>query len=348
MRKFFTLMSLVALLALAAVPTLAQEDTIADIVVASTEAEEPQFTTLLAAVQAADPAVLELLSDPEVELTVFAPTDAAFAALAEELGEEQFNALLEDPALMTAILQYHVVPSVVMSEDVVAGLEENDGSFEVASAQGIRFEVAQDEEGVITVGGAPLNMDMLDIEAANGVVHVVDAVMVPPLDTIADVVVASTEAEEPQFTTLLTAVQAADPAVLELLSDPLAGVTVFAPTDAAFEALGEETLTAVIEDQAMLTGILQYHVLPDVVYSDEVVGLVEAGPVEVEMANGAMAEVALDGENVTIAGATVVMTDIETLNGVVHVIDAVMLPPEGDNEEAAMESDDTEEDSSGY
>lgn len=327
MRKFFTLMSFVALLILAAVPVLAQDDapTIADVVVASAEAEEAEFTTLLTAVQAADPAVLELLADPEVELTVFAPTDAAFAALAEALGEEAFGAILEDTALLTAILQYHVTEGAVMSADVVAALEENEGSFPVASAQGIRFEVMQDEDGVITVGGAPLNMDMLDIETANGVIHVVDAVMVPPLDTIADVVVASTEAEEAEFTTLLTAVQAADPAVLELLADPLAGVTVFAPTDAAFEALGEETLTAVIEDQAMLTGILQYHVLPGVVYSDTVVELVAEGPIEVEMANGGTAEVTPD---LTIAGANIVMTDIETLNGVIHVIDAVMIPAE--------------------
>lgn len=176
----------------------------------------------------------------------------------------------------------------------------------------------------ITVAGAELNLDMLDIEADNGVVHVVNSVMVPPLDTIADVVVASTEADEPEFTTLLTAVGAADPAVLELLSNPLAGITVFAPTDAAFEALGEETLTAVIEDQAALTGILQYHVTPGVFYSDEVVALVAEGAVEIEMADGSMAEVTPE---LTIAGANIVMTDIETLNGVVHVIDAVILPP---------------------
>ncbi len=363
MRKLLTVMMVLALFVVAAVPTLAQDsNTIADIVVASAEAEEAEFTTLLTAVQAADPAVLELLSDPEAEVTVFAPTDAAFAALAEALGEEAFNAILEDPALLTAILQYHVVPGAVPSGDVVAMLEDSamemEGDMEegedmeesedgeemtmdapsvyVTTAQGIRTQIVQGEEG-ITVGGAPLNMGMLDIEADNGIIHVVDAVMVPPLNTVADTVVASTEAEEPQFTTLLTAVQAADPAVLELLSDPLANVTVFAPTDAAFEAVGEETLGAILEDTEMLTGILQYHVLPQVAYDSDVAALLADGPVDVTMADGSTAtiEVTEDGA-ITIAGATITMTDVETLNGVVHVIDAVILPPEG--EETASSS----------
>jgi transforming growth factor-beta-induced protein len=331
MRNFYFL--LVLLLALPFNAAFAQDEapTIAEIVVSSTEAETPEFTTLLTAVGAADPAVLEVLSDPEAELTVFAPTDAAFAALAEALGEEAFGALLEDTATLTAILQYHVVPGAVMSADVVAGLEAAEPmedmapAFYVETAQGIRTEVTSPEEGVITVGGAALNLEMLDIEAANGVIHVIDAVMVPPLDTVADVVVASTEGEEPEFTTLLAAVGAADPAVLELLSDPLANVTVFAPTDAAFAALGEETINAVVSDMALVTDILQYHVIADVVYSPAVVELVAEGAVEVEMANGDVAEVTPE---LTIAGANIVMTDIETINGVIHVIDAVILPPE--------------------
>jgi uncharacterized surface protein with fasciclin (FAS1) repeats len=340
MRNFYFLLVLLLVLPFSAALAQDEAPTIAEIVVSSTEAETPEFTTLLTAVGAADPAVLELLSDPEAELTVFAPTDAAFAALAEALGEEAFGALLEDTATLTAILQYHVVPGTVMSADVVAGLEsaammeeemddmEDMGpSFYVETAQGIRAEVTSPEEGVITIGGAALNLEMLDIEAANGVVHVLDAVMVPPLDTVADVVVASAEGEEPEFATLLAAVGAADPAVLELLSDPLANVTVFAPTDAAFAALGEETITAVVSDMALVTDILQYHVIADVVYSPAVVELVAEGPVEVEMANGDVAEVTPE---LTIAGANIVMTDIETINGVIHVIDAVILPPEGE------------------
>ena len=352
MRRLLTVMMLLALFVVAAVPTLAQEDsnTIADIVVASASAEEAEFTTLLTAVQAADPAVLELLSNPEAQLTVFAPTDAAFAALAEALGEEAFNAVLEDPALLTAILQYHVVPGAIASADVVTllennaaleeSMEETEGDEEtemmepqplyISTARGLRAEITQTEDGGITVGGAALNLDMLDIQADNGVVHVINDVMVPPLDTIADVVVASTEGDAPEFTTLLAAVGEADPAILDLLSNPLASVTVFAPTDAAFEAVGEETLNTILADTELLTGILQYHVLPGVAYESDIAAvLADEGAIEISMADGntALLEVTEDGA-VTIAGATVVTTDIETLNGVVHVIDAVILPPE--------------------
>ena len=111
---------------LIAVPTFAQDsNTIADIVVASTEADMPEFTTLLTAVSAADPAILEALANPEAELTVFAPTDAAFAALAEALGEEAFTEILteEGTPRLNEILMYHVVAGIVPSSAVVEGLE---------------------------------------------------------------------------------------------------------------------------------------------------------------------------------------------------------------------------------
>lgn len=346
------LLIFVLLLMLAAAPVLAQDgDTIADIA-----ATDENFSTLMSAVQNADPAVAELLSDPDAELTVFAPTNDAFDALAEQLGEEQFNALLEDTATLTAILRYHVTQGVVMSEDVVSALEANDNEFAVDSAQGIRFEVAQADD-TITVDGAPLNTDMLDIEAENGVIHVIDGVMVPPLYTVAEAVSAYATGTNPQyesleiyedndgqFTLLQAAVEAADPAVAGLLSDPSAQLTVFAPTDNAFEALGEDTLNAVLEDQAMLTNILQYHVTDGVLYGDEVRALVADGAVEVDMANGDTATVS---DPFTIEGATIVMIDIETLNGVIHVIDAVMLPTEDENGEASEDADATSDDTNG-
>lgn len=148
--------------------------------------------------------------------------------------------------------------------------------------------------------------------------------------TIADIVVASAGADTPEFSVLLTAVQAADPAVLEALSSPEAELTVFAPTDAAFAALGEETLTAVLGDQALLTGILQYHVFPGVARSGDVVELLGdmMEPVEITMADGNVATISVDEEgNVKINDATIILTDVDAANGVIHVIDAVILPP---------------------
>jgi len=285
----------VALLAVLVAPVFAQDElpTIAEIVVASSEAETPEFTTLLAAVGLADPAVLEALANPEAALTVFAPTDAAFAALAEALGEEAFAAVLEDTEFLTEILLYHVVDGVIMSGDVVALLDANMGEFSGPTLNGQFIDVAGNVEDGITLDDANLVLELVDIEASNGVIHVIDAVLLPETATIAEIVVASTEAETPEFTTLLAAVAAADPAVLELLSDPDAELTVFAPTDAAFAALGEETIASVLADVELLTGILQYHVVAGVVYSTDVVALLEEnmGEFEVEMANGATAVV---------------------------------------------------------
>jgi len=321
----------VALLAVLVAPVFAQDElpTIAEIVVASSEAETPEFTTLLAAVGLADPAVLEALANPEAALTVFAPTDAAFAALAEALGEEAFAAVLEDTEFLTEILLYHVVDGVIMSGDVVALLDANMGEFSGPTLNGQFIDVAGNVEDGITLDDANLVLELVDIEASNGVIHVIDAVLLPETATIAEIVVASTEAETPEFTTLLAAVAAADPAVLELLSDPDAELTVFAPTDAAFAALGEETIASVLADVELLTGILQYHVVAGVVYSTDVVALLEEnmGEFEVEMANGATAVVSQTEDGIFINEAQIVITDIEAGNGVIHVIDAVILPP---------------------
>jgi uncharacterized surface protein with fasciclin (FAS1) repeats len=340
MRKFIVLL-LAGLLMLGAVPAFAQDapGTIADIVVASATADTPEFATLLAAVQAADPAVLEALANPDASLTVFAPTDAAFAAL----GEETINAVLADQALLTNILLFHVLDGAVMSSDVVAGLEAGEGELQVPSLQGQYIDIAADDMGGITVDGANLNLQMVDIAASNGVIHVIDAVILPETRTIAEIVTEMAGAETPEFSTLLAAVAAADPAVLETLADPEAELTVFAPTDAAFAALGEETINAVLADQALLTSILLYHVAPATVYSGDLVAELTSdnmmaempawlvskgeGTLEIATAQGATATISVNDDGVFINDAQIVMTDVDAANGVIHVIDAVILPP---------------------
>jgi uncharacterized surface protein with fasciclin (FAS1) repeats len=133
-------------------------------------------------------------------------------------------------------------------------------------------------------------------------------------------------AEEDGFSTLLAAVEAAE--LGETLSSE-GPFTVFAPTNEAFAALPEETLNALLEpkNQEQLAGILTYHVLPAEVPSTDVT----AG--EVETANGAPFTISVDGGVVTIVDAAgneaaVIATDIEASNGVIHVIDSVLLPPQ--------------------
>ncbi len=306
--------------------------TIAEIVVEAASGAMPEFTSLLAAVQAADEAVLKALSDPEAELTVFAPTDAAFAALREEIGAEAFDNL--DQATITQVLLFHVVPGVVKSADVVAALEESGGMFTARTLQGQFIDIEQTEAG-ITINGANLKLDMVDIEASNGVIHVIDAVILPETRTLAEIVVAAAGAEEgAQFTTLLAAVQAADEAVLKALSDPEAKLTVFAPTDAAFaalrQALGEEAFNGILADTPALTNILLYHVLEGIVGSDDVAKLLadNNGEVQVTMLNGKSATVKLMDGAIMIDNAKIVMTDIDAANGIIHVIDAVIVPGE--------------------
>jgi uncharacterized surface protein with fasciclin (FAS1) repeats len=344
MRKFGVL-AFIALLMMLVAPAFAQDQTIAEIVVASAGGETPEFATLLAAVSAADPAVLEALSDPEAELTVFAPTDAAFAALAEALGAEAFAAVLADPEMLTGILTYHVVAGKVMSADVVALLEASKegmmeegamGSVNVQTLNGQFITIAESDMGIM-VDDANLNLEMVDIEASNGVIHVIDAVILPESRTIAEIVTESATAETPEFSTLLAAVAAADPAVLELLSDPEAELTVFAPTDAAFAAIPADTLAAVLADQALLTSILQYHVMVGKVYSTDVAAAIE-GNMEAVMGEGLELPTALEGVSVVLTSneegqiflndSQIVITDIDAANGVIHVIDAVLLPPQ--------------------
>lgn len=334
MRKFLVFFTVLAVLAVSVMPSFAQdgegdmEPTIADIVVEAATAEDgAEFTALLAAVGAADPAVLDALSDPEADLTVFAPTDAAFAAL----GEETLTAVLEDTELVTEILLFHVIEGSVYSEDVVGLLEETDGAFTVESLQGQYIDVEVDEMGDVYIDGAPLILEMVDIEAANGVIHVIDAVMLPEARTIAEIVVDAASAEEDaEFTALLEAVSEADPAVLDALSDPEAELTVFAPTDAAFDALGEETLAAVLGDTELLTSVLLYHVIDGIVSAQDAGEILEMEDMEmgfdVETLLGATFTVSADEEGIYINDAQVIITNIDAANGMIHVIDAVLVP----------------------
>lgn len=121
------------------------------------------------------------------------------------------------------------------------------------------------------------------------------------------------------FTTLLTAVDAAG------LTETLAGegpFTVFAPTDEAFAAVDEDTLNALLADPEALADVLLYHVVAGEVPAADVVTLDSATTVQ-----GSDVEIAVDGDTVTVNGATVIQTDIQTSNGIIHVIDAVLLPP---------------------
>ena len=342
MRKSVFAVIVITLLSILAVPTFAQDElpTIAEIVVASTEADPAEFTILLAAVSAADPAILETLANPDASLTVFAPTDAAFAAAIEALGVTAED-LLANTELLNTVLSYHVVPGAFAAEDLLAVTADGASAVygTVLANQGL--VLVQDGESLLVNDATVV---AADVQAANGVVHVIDSVLLPntemmeapmgdmeaPTATIGEVVIASAGAEAPEFTILLAAVQAADPSVLAALTEG-GPYTVFAPTDAAFaaalEALGV-TAEDLLADTDLLTTVLAYHVVPGAWDAASVVAAAGEEGVSVgTLLPGTVLNIALDGESVTVNDATVVATDVMATNGIIHVIDAVLLPP---------------------
>ena len=278
--------------------------------IAEIAAEDGRFNTLVAAVTAAG--LAETLSG-EGTFTVFAPTDDAFAALPEGTVES----LLEDPqGALTDILLYHVVDSVVPAETVVTLDSATTMQGEDVAISVVDGEVFLNESAKVII---------TDIEASNGIIHVIDAVILPPSMSAAAAKtgksIAEIAAEDGRFNTLVAAVTAAG--LAETLSSE-GTFTVFAPTDDAFAALPEGTVESLLEDpQGALTDILLYHVVDSVVPAETVVTLDSATTMQGED----VAIAVVDGEVFLNDSAKVIITDIEASNGIIHVIDAVILPP---------------------
>ena len=415
---------MLVLVSLLVVPALAgaQDSDIVDTAVAAGD-----FETLVAAVQAAG--LVDALKG-EGPFTVFAPTDAAFAALPEGTVES----LLEDKEALSNILLYHVVAGKVMAADITDGM-----TAETLQGSTVTFSVSDDG---VKINDA--NIVTTDIETSNGVIHVIDAVILPPaaaaepvataapaasataeevagngfvgipdgatvngtvevqavaddldfmkwqLDVLpfqnADQAIFLAVGEEPassptviatidttvfpngehdlrlrvvrndsnydeyfvtininnetaqpaakttsspdivdtavaagDFETLVAAVQAAG------LVDALKGdgpFTVFAPTDAAFAALPDGTVEALLNDTEALSNILLYHVV-----SSEVMAADVKDGMTAETLQGSTVTFSVSDNGVKINDANIVATDIKTSNGVIHVIDAVILPP---------------------
>jgi transforming growth factor-beta-induced protein len=271
--------------------------------------EDGRFTTLVAALQAAE--LVDTLSG-EGPFTVFAPTDDAFA----KLPEGTVDALLADIPQLTDILLYHVVSGKVMAADVI-GL---DGKMADTALEGKQIAVKIDGDKVM------LNQDVMvvitDIEASNGVIHVVDTVLLPPAETTEKTIV-EIAVEDGRFTTLVAALQAAE--LVETLSGE-GPFTVFAPTDDAFAKLPAGTVEALLEDIPQLTNILLYHVVSGKVMAADVLTL-DGQEVETAL-EGQMIMIKIDGDKVMLnQDVMVIITDIEAANGVIHVIDTVLLPP---------------------
>ena len=292
------------------------------------------LSSLVAAVQfASDNNDLVNLLGSAGTLTVFAPSNAAFDKLAQTLTG---NANAKGPdilvpankALVKAVLQYHVLTSVVKAADIPSGKA-------ITPAAGGFFKIdVVAAKPVITDGrNRKANLTTTDIAASNGVVHFIDAVLLPADKTIVQTAIASM----PEFSSLVAALQfASDGDDLVTTLSGAGPFTVFAPTNAAFDALAKEltgSATATGPDlltpanKALLRSVLTYHVVAARVLKADIslnapITTVQGKTFVIQATATGVA--ITDGRNRV---SNIAATDVLNSNGVIHVIDKVILPP---------------------
>ena len=276
--------------------------------------EAGDFTTLIAAIDAAG--LTSTIDDASATLTVFAPTDAAFALL----GGAAINDLLADPDALSDILLYHVVSGTAL--DSAAATDAVGTTIEMAN--GDRVGVSAKNDSLF------LNLSKVtatDIQADNGVIHVIDAVLMPPADaTLSESTIINIAAADERFTTLVAALGATG--LDTVLASDTDTFTVFAPTDAAFEAMGSANVTALLGDLDNLTEILQQHVITDAAV-DAVTAYSLSGNAATTV-GGAEVPISISSKReLRVGGAKVIIADIHASNGVIHVIDTVIVGAAG-------------------
>ncbi len=259
------------------------------------------FKTLAAALGAAG--LVDTLKG-DGPFTVFAPTDDAFAALPEGTVETLLKP--ENKGALTGILTYHVVPGKVTADQVV----KLSGAKTV---NGQRVDIKVDGSTVMVDGAKVVTTD---IQCDNGVIHVIDSVILP-----ADKTIPETAADAKAFTTLLAAAKAAGLAETLGSEGPF---TVFAPTDEAFGKLPAGTVESLLkpENKQKLVDILKYHVVAGRVYSDDALKAktaptLQGSPIRIYVKDGAA----------FVNDSQLLQTDLDASNGVIHVIDSVLMPP---------------------
>jgi len=329
-KKWFVVLPIVAIFMVLVPVVSAQDDAPAEPVPATEEApagpqtiadiavSDPQFSILVAALTQAG--LVDAVADPDASLTVLAPTDEAFTRLLNDAGISAAD-LLQNPALAD-ILLYHVIPGAATSSDI-AGLEIP----VVNSLQGSPIVVNYDVDGSIRVNGT-VNVVVKDIQASNGVIHVIDGVILPPdYASEAELNIAETATEAGVFNVLLTAAQATGLVPTLTENGPW---TVFAPTDEAFAVfLASQGLTAadLLADEDALRDVLMYHIALDGITSGEVVQ-----ETELYMMNG---------DKVAVADLPLSETrDVEASNGIIHVLNGVLVPPADSISEVAAGNED--------
>jgi len=272
-------------------------------------ASNPNFSTLVAAVQAAG--LVETLSGPG-PFTVFAPSNDAFDSFLEDNNLTANQLLASDD--LGEILAYHVLGAAVPASSVSAG--------KVETVSGDPFYVSAAPNGDLWINGNT-KIVATDVTASNGIIHVLDYVITAPTNNIAEIAIASATSATPEFTQLVAALVRAD------LAGAFTGgfednLTVFAPTDVAFEALYDALGVNGVEDIDLetLTNVLLYHVVPARAFSQDL----RNGAELPTLLEGATLSVDLGSLQINTSGLVPSALNIHATNGVIHVIDSVLLP----------------------
>jgi len=308
---------------------LIPEDFVAQTIV-QIAASNPNFSTLVAALS--KPELQDLFAaanDPTQDLTVFAPTNAAFDATLEVLGKESIDDIPVE--LLREIVTYHLLGTAVFSDQLTDGAEVP--------------TLLEDETITVDLTDDGVNLNnqaeviQADIQAANGVIHAIDGVLLPSyvvysLGTVAEVVLF-----EKDFTLLASALRRTD--LLETVATT-DNITVFAPDNAAFVAAGFSSVDLDALTDEVLTQVLQYHVLGARVLSSE---LPESGIATTLMGENIYLGYLFAGR-VLINGLTEIKAvDIEKSNGVIHVINRTLVPPADDVVDIAIALSEADENS---
>lgn len=270
------------------------------------------FTTLAAALQTTG--LDTVLADLDSEYTVFAPTDAAFAKLPAGTLESLTTEQLSD------ILLYHVVPGKVLAESAIEVAQSMENKVETAAGADIALSFV---DSMLFINGAKVST--ADVMASNGVIHVVDTVILPPatVDASNQTIVEVALADPDNFSTLVDALLAAD--LVTTLADETATFTVFAPTNDAFAKIDPDALADLLADSEALTNVLLTHVVSGAALSS--LDAYAANGQTITTASGTDVAVSVDPDSgmLMIGGAMVTISDINTSNGTIHVIDTVIL-----------------------
>lgn len=262
-----------------------------------------QYSTLVSAVTQAG--LADTLATTQ-GITVFAPTDAAFAKIAPA----DLNALIADKEKLKSVLTYHVSPRRLRESQLAQ-------RGTAPTLFGANIAVTGTVEDLILNGNVSLTLG--DISASNGIIHSIDTVLTPPA---APKDVVDTAIAAGSFGTLVAAVQAAG---LEQTLRTTKNITVFAPTDAAFAKIPKATLDAILADKALLTKILTYHVSGRTISAEQLFNA-RAGTIRT-LEGERIRFTARDGRVLLNETVMVNATDIQASNGIIHVIDAVLIPP---------------------